>query len=59
METKEILRENGTIKAKVKTDKYGTELYTSSNGWQWTGVTLTPELARLTIEVLKEYLHNG
>ena len=54
--TDEILRENGKIKAKVTSDKYGTELLTMRNGHQWTGSVITPDLATLIVEVLQEYL---
>lgn len=53
---KEITRENGRAKAKVKCDKYGSGLLTTLDGWQWTGVHITPESAKLIIEVLREYL---
>lgn len=52
----EILKENGKIKAKVVTDEFGSELLTMRNGYQWTGQPMTPELAKLTIEALQEYL---
>ena len=51
-----IERENGTIKAKVEIDAFGDQLLTTQNGWHWTGQAVTPELARMTIEVLEEYL---
>jgi len=50
------LKELGTFKAKVEVDKYGAELFTTRNGYQWTGQPLTPELAKVTIEVLQDYL---
>ena len=56
---KTISRENGMIKAKITKDHFGVELLTSRNGWQWVGQKITPELARLTIEVLQEYLDNS
>ena len=56
MDQQVILKENGTIKAKVVSDKYGTELLTMRNGFQWFGQPISPELARQIIEALKEYL---
>lgn len=56
MDIKEITRENGKIKAQIREDDYGCSLLTMRNGYQWTGQPMTPELARLTIEVLQEYL---
>ena len=55
----EILKENGNIKARVTSDEYGAELLTMRNGWQWTGQPMTPELARLTVEALQQYLDEG
>ena len=52
----EIVKENGTVKARVRNDGFGEELSTMRNGYQWTGQPISPELARLTIEVLTEYL---
>ena len=49
-------KENGDYKARVETDKYGDVLMMCSNGYQFTGVPTTPKLAKLTIEVLQEYL---
>ncbi|WP_067986172.1 hypothetical protein [Neptuniibacter pectenicola] len=59
MNTKEIVRENGKIKAKLTKDDYDTQLLTMRNGFQWTGQPMTPELAKLTIEVLQQYLDEG
>lgn len=53
--TKTIKKENGRVKAKVEIDRYGTTLSTCQFH-TWTGVPMTPELARLTIETLQEYL---
>ena len=58
-EKKEIRRENGKLKAKVVDDGYGVDLLIMRNGYQWTGSGISPELAKLTIEVLQEYLDNG
>ena len=52
----EIIKENGKIKAKVCNTGFGVELYTMRNGNQWSGQGMNPELARLTIEALTEYL---
>ena len=59
MSTKDIVRENGKIKAKLTQDEYDTYLSTMRNGFQWTGQPMTPELAKLTIEVLQQYLNEG
>jgi len=59
METKEIVKENGKIKARVHEDGFGVEFCTMRNGLQWTGQPMSPELAKLTIEVLQEYLDKG
>lgn len=56
---KVIIRENGKIKAKVTVDGKYDDLVTMTNGWQWSGVGMNPELARLTIEVLQEYLEDA
>lgn len=40
----------------LKHESYGTYLMTMTNGWQWSSVPMSPELARLSIEVLQEYL---
>ena len=53
---KTILKESGTLKAKVSFDRYGAEFNLTRNGYQWTGQLISPELANLTIEVLQEYL---
>ena len=53
---KEILKENCKSKVRIETNgRYNDEIYTCTNGWQWTGFTLTPRLAELMIEALKEY----
>lgn len=57
MKTKQILKKNGTFKAKVEITKYRDELYTTVNG-QWIGQGITPKLAKLVIEVLNEYVNN-
>ena len=59
MSDKEILRENGKIKAKVVYNGYDVSFLTMLNGWQWTGQPMNPELAKLAIEVLQEYLDKG
>ena len=56
---KEILRENGKAKAVLEQGSYGANLLTMCNGYQWTGQPMTHELARLTIEVLQDWLDNG
>lgn len=56
MKDKIILKENGKLKARLESTKYGDELFLTRNGWQWVGQGITPELARLAIEVLSEYL---
>lgn len=56
MDTKKIIRESGKLKARVDIDKYGAQLMTMRNGFQWSGAEITPVLAELTIEVLREYL---
>lgn len=56
MQPKEILRENGEVKAKIQINDFVTILLTTRKGYQWTTQPITPELARLTIEVLQEYL---
>ena len=51
-----IEREEGKLKASVIIDKYDVMLFTRRNGYQSTGQPITPDLARITIEVLQEYL---
>jgi len=51
-----IIRENGKIKTKIMFSRYETEFYTCRNGYQWVGQAITPEIARMSIEVLQEYL---
>ena len=53
---KTITRGNGNIKARVECGKYNDELLTIKDDFQWTVQPLNPELARLTILVLTEYL---
>jgi len=55
----EIIRENGKIKAKIQNIGYGYEFLTMRNGFQWSGQGMTPELAKLSIEVLQEYLSSS
>jgi hypothetical protein len=52
----EIIRISGQIKTKIVDDRFGVFFLTTCNGWQWTGQPLTRELAKLSIEVLQEYL---
>lgn len=56
MSTKEIIRESGKVKAKLSVDEFDAQLLTMCNGYQWTGQPMTRELAKITIEVLQEYL---
>ena len=56
MSNQVILKENGQIKAKVVDDGYGISFLTMINGLQWTGQPISRELAKLTIDVMKEYL---
>jgi len=56
MKKKCIERVEGELGAKVEDDGYCISLLTTSNGYQWTGHPMCPELAKLTIEVLLEYL---
>ena len=57
VKNKEFLHENGPIKVKVGINKYGVELCTTRNGQQWTGIQMSPELAKLTIAALEDYLN--
>ena len=52
----EIIKENGKLQARVIYGEQGAEFLTMINGYQWTGQPMSPELARLSIEVLQEYL---
>ena len=53
----EIIKENGKVKAKVVIDdRYGDEMLTMRNGWQWTGFPLNEDLAFQMIDALNEYL---
>ncbi len=53
----EITKENGQIKAKVIiNDKYGDEMLTMVNGWQWSGFPLNENLAVQIVDALNEYL---
>jgi len=52
----EIIRGEGDIKARVLDNGYTVSLLTMQNGYQWSGASISPELARLSIEVLREYL---
>lgn len=54
-----IIKEDGNEKAKVHNDGFGIELLTMRNGYQWTGQPMTPNLAKLTIEVLQEYINEN
>lgn len=53
---REILKENGKFKAKITQDKYGIELHTMRNGWQWTGQTMTVEMLKLARAAIDEFL---
>ena len=57
-EDKEILRGDEKVRAKITIDKYGADFMTMQNGWQWSGSGMSPKLARLSIEVLHEYLES-
>ena len=59
MNKKPLIKEEGKFKARIEYDKYSTELFTTNNGWQWVGITITPILAKVMIEVLQEYLENN
>ena len=56
---KEILKESGRLKVKIEANRYGYDLLTTENGYQWTGQSLLPEKARLIIEALQEYLSDN
>ena len=51
-----IIKGKEKVKAKIQDDGYGIDFYTTRSGWQWTGQGMTPELAKLSIQVLQEYL---
>ena len=57
MSDQNILAENGKYKARIFHDGYTTSLLTQSNGYQWSGATISPELAKLSIKVLQRYLN--
>ncbi len=59
MQDKKITKENGKIKAEIRNSGYGDEFLTMRNGYQWTGQPMTPELAKLSISALQEYLDKG
>ena len=59
MKRKNIIKENGKLKAKIEDDGYDVTLLTMRNGFQWTGQPIDKELAKLTIEVLQEYVEKG
>lgn len=52
----QILKENGKTKAAIEVDGNIVEFLTMRNGRSWTGQPMSPALARLSIEVLEEYL---
>ena len=52
----EIIRENGKVKAMVIINEYGSELLSMTNGRHFSSHKITPELAKLIIAVLQEYL---
>jgi len=54
-----ILKENGGMKVKITKDKYNVTLWFKRNSASWCGQTITPELARLSLEALTEYLKTG
>ena len=58
-DSKLILKENGKIKAKVENDGSHVMFFTMRNGTQWTGQSMSPELAKLSITALQEYLDKG
>ena len=44
------------VRVKIETDNYGTVLLITRNGYQWSGMNVSPVMARLTIEILQQYL---
>jgi len=54
-----ILNLNGKKGVKIEDDKYGTELLTSRNGWQWTGQVVNVELLEMIRDAINEYLEQG
>ena len=55
MEQTQILREDGDNKVRILTDRYGTHLEISKNGWQWTGTEINDSLTKLLIEALQKH----
>lgn len=53
-----FIKEDDDLKAKLVIDNYDVTFLTMRNGWQWTGMSMTPKLAKLSIKVLQEYLNN-
>lgn len=53
---KEIIKKSGKLAVKITDKRIGVEIFTISNGNQWTGHGLTPVLATLMIQALQEYL---
>lgn len=41
---------------RVEASNYGDQILGMSNGYQWNGQPLNPELAEMMIEVLQEYI---
>jgi hypothetical protein len=56
MNNRVILKDNGKARVKVEVSSNSDYLLTMINGRQWTGQPLTPELAKLTISALEEYI---
>lgn len=55
--SREIIRGNGEYMVKVSIGPL-TTIHVASRGSHWTTSHISPELSRLTIEVLQEYLKN-
>lgn len=51
-------KEAPEVKVKIEVDKYGDTLLLKKEYSHWIGVPITPQIAKLFIEALNEYLHD-
>ena len=48
----------GKVRVKIQHDKYGTDLLTTRNGYQWSGFPIDREMAKQIIMAMSEYLNS-
>ena len=51
-----VLVEDGRKKVKIQDDGYGLEIYTTRNGYQWTGQGVDKKMLRMIRNAITKYL---